>query len=739
MTARAAAKPPNPAPASPAPAGSSPVIHLFNRELSWLAFDGRVLAEARDATVPTLERLKFLSIASMNLDEFLMVRLGAIKEIVASGIQDRSPDGLTPRQQLRFMRDRIRRLLGEMYQTLDELLPVLRRSGIRIDTFAKLSKKHQAALRETFEQHVAPVLTPLAVDPGHPFPFLASRALNLAAVLETPNGGSRHIAFIKVPSLLPRFLPVDARKGRFIPLEEVITAHVQSFFPGLRLLTAIPFRVIRHADLTLQEDEVQDLLKSVESELRQRERKDVLWMEIAAGADDEVLQLLMKELRLTRDEIFSTPGLPKLGDLMDIYRRPSKAALKDPPFNPRIPAQLALNEDIFSIVRRGDVLLHRPYDSFTPVVEFVQSAADDPDVVAIKQTLYRTDTSSAIVEALARAAQRGKQVTAIVELQARFDELKNITWARRLEEAGVQVVYGLVGIKTHCKVCLVVRREGSELRRYVHLSTGNYNGATARLYTDLDLLTIDPEIADDVARVMNLLTGYGIANVQEIFEQPSQSWNWNRLIVAPLGYHAWVLRMIRREADHAAAGRPARIIVKINAIVEPTVIEALYDASRAGVRIDLIIRGICCLVPGVPGLSENIRVTSIIDRFLEHTRIFHFRNGDAPEVYVASGDWMPRNLFRRVELAFPIRDPKLQARIENEILATSLADNVKAWKLLPDGTYRRRTGRPPLIRSQERLIEIALAESVGVGSYEDSLAKPASTRKRAKKAKKKKG
>jgi polyphosphate kinase len=492
-------------------------------------------------------------------------------------------------------------------------------------------------------------------------------------------------------------------------------------------------RAVQH-DVALADDR-EDVFRR--RELRRRDRKDVLWMEAAAGADEDVLQLLMEELRITRDDIFFTPGLPKLGDLMEIYRRPAKASLKDPAFNPRIPNQLALNEDIFSIIRRGDVLLHRPYDSFTPVVEFVQSAADDPDVVAIKQTLYRTDTSSAIVEALARAAERGKQVTAIVELQARFDEMKNITWARRLEESGVQVVYGLVGIKTHCKVCLVVRREGADLRRYVHLSTGNYSGATARLYTDLDLLTVDTEIADDVAHVMNLLTGYGIATVQEIFEQPSQAWSWNQLIVAPLEYHSWILKMIRREAAHAAAKRPAQIVIKINALVEPSVIEALYEASRAGVKIDLVIRGICCLLPGVPGMSENIRVFSIIDRFLEHSRICLFRNGGETEIYVASGDWMPRNLFRRVELAFPIRDARLKERVEKEILAISLADNVKAWKLMPDGTYRKRTGRPPLVRSQERFIEIARAESVRIGSYEESLAKPASTRKRAKRAKKK--
>ncbi|MGZ5494502.1 MAG: polyphosphate kinase 1, partial [Thermoanaerobaculia bacterium] len=395
---------------------------------------------------------------------------------------------------------------------------------------------------------------------------------------------------------------------------------------------------------------------------------------------------------MTRDDLVIAPGPLKLADLIQLYGSLGKQSLKEQPFNPRIPSQLATTEDMFSIIHKGDVLLHRPYDSFTAVIEFVQAAAEDPDVVAIKQTLYRTDAGSAIVAALASAAQRGKQVTAIVELQARFDEMKNITWARQLEEAGVQVVYGLVGIKTHCKICLVVRREGSDLRRYVHLSSGNYNAQTGRLYTDIDLMTVEDAFGEDASQLMNLLTGYSLASIQEIFDRTVEGWKWKRFAVAPIDYHQWTLRMIDRETKNAIDGKPAQILAKMNSLVDPTVIEALYRASQAGVKIDLIVRGICCLVPGVDKLSENIRVFSIVDRFLEHSRLFLFRNGGDTEVYASSGDWMPRNFFRRIELTFPILSPVLKERCEKEILATCLSDNVKAWKLQPDGTYKRRGG-----------------------------------------------
>ena len=680
---------------------------LFNRELSWLEFNRRVLAEADDGSVPLLERVKFLGITANNLDEFLMVRVGAIRTLIAGGIRERSPDGLTPKQQLRAIRDRVKVLLRDMYRVLDTLLPKLRKAGVRIDVWSSLTKKQQALLAEEFRTRIAPILTPLAFDPGHPLPFLASGALNLAVLLST--GTETHTAFIKVPKLLQRFMAVPGAKQRFLPIEELIRQHASYFFPGLDVREVVAFRVIRNADALLREDEVEDLLQSVETELRRRDRKEVVWMEVAANPHEEVLELLTRELEVAREDIFFTPGLPKLSDLLAIYTAVDMPSLKDEPFNPRMPAALATSDDIFSIIRAGDVLLHRPYDSYNAVAELVQSAADDPDVIAIKQTLYRTEPGSVVVEALARAAENGKQVTAIVEVQARFDEERNIAWARRLEESGVQVVYGLVGIKTHAKVLLVIRREGELLRRYVHLSTGNYNARTAPLYTDLDLLTCDAGFGDDAAQLMNLITGYSTATAQEAFEHDPARWRWKKLVVSPTGYHAWALRMIERETRHAREGRPAQIIAKMNSLVEPRVIEALLRAAAAGVKIDLIVRGICCLVP-----RENIRVSSGIDRFLEHSRIFLFRNAGATEVYTTSGDWMPRNFFRRIEVTWPIADPRLRERVELQILGTTLADDAKSWRLQPDGTYRRRKTTPGPVRSQQRFIELARAEAVKI-------------------------
>ena len=696
-------------------------IPLFNRELSWLEFNRRVLAEAESEDVPLLERAKFLSITATNLDEFLMVRVGGIRQLIESGIRERSMDGLTPKQQLKAIRDRVKALQRDMYRVLDGLLPKLRAAGVRIIGARDLTKNQQAELAPEFHARVAPILTPLAVDPGHPLPFLASGSLNLAIILAS--GVETYTAFIKIPKSLPRFVSVAPR--RFLPVEELIRLHASYFFPGLDVREVVPFRVIRNADIALREDEVQDLLKSVETELRMRERKEVVWMEVARTASDEAVALLQRELDVVRDDVFLTPGLPKLGDLIDIYGRVGD--LQDEPFNPRIPVELATHEDMFSIIRAGDILLHRPYDSYTAVVEFVQSAADDPDVIAIKQTLYRTEPGSVVVDALARAAEKGKQVAAIVEVQARFDEERNIAWARRLEEAGVQVVYGLVGVKTHSKICLVIRREGGELRRYVHLSTGNYNAKTARLYTDIDLLTADPGITEDAAQLLNLVTGYSAETAQEIFARHSKEWRWKRLVPSPMEYHAWTLRMIDRETKHARERRPAQIIAKMNSLVDPQVIEALYRAADAGVKIDLIVRGICCLVP-----RENIRVMSIVDRFLEHSRIFLFRNGGSTEVYAASGDWMPRNFFRRIEVTWPILSPQLRDRIELQILGTCLADDARSWRLMPDGTYRRRKPGPRAIRSQQRFIDIARAESVKLPSYDEAVRKPSQVRRKAK-------
>src|SRR5436189_2776364 len=702
---------------------------FFNRELSWLEFNRRVLAEAEDERVPLLERVKFLSIAANNLDEFLMVRAGAIHALIESGIRERSVDGLTPKQQLKAIRARVKSFLREMHAVYEDVATALRGVGVRIGTVKGATKKQDAALAEEFEARIAPVLTPLAFDPAHPFPFLASGALTLAIVLGSD--GETHIAFIRVPPTLPRFIALPGTAASYIPIEDVIRLHVARFFPGLKVEEVVPFRVIRNADMLLrEEDEVEDLLKSVETELRRRERKEVVWMEIGREASDFIVALLQNELEVEREDTWLSARLPKLGDLMQIYTRIDKPSLRDEPFNPRMPAELATSGDMFSIIRATDVLLHRPYDSYSAVVEFLQSAADDPNVVALKQTLYRSGPESVVAEALARAAERGKQVTVVVELQARFDEARNIVWARRLEEAGVQVVYGLVGIKTHCKICLVVRNEGNELRRYVHLSTGNYSAATARLYTDLDLFTAHPDFGDDAAQLMNLLTGYSADTAQEVFQNHGADWKWKRFVAAPMHYHAWVLSMIEREEKHARAGRPAQITAKMNALVETEVSRAVYRAAAAGVKMDLIVRGICCLVP-----RENIRVVSIVDRFLEHSRMFVFRNGGATEVWIASGDWMPRNFFSRIEVAWPVLGAALCDRIEHQILATSLSDDVKAWRLQPDGTYRRRKSSARGVRSQQRFIEIARAEAVRIPRYDEAIKRPGVARRKAKRKK----
>jgi polyphosphate kinase len=629
----------------------------------------------------------------------------------------------------------VRHLLDGMYGCLtDEVLPALKKEGIRIDRVVDLGKRDRAAVQEYFNTYLEPILTPLAIDPGHPFPLLANRALNLALQLESSRG-ERYMVVVKIPELSPR-LVFYGEKGRFVLLEDVITSHIEQFLPGFKLRKSVVFRVIRNSDISIKEEEVQDLLKSVESELRRRERREVVWLEVEAGSDERVLSMILAKTGAVAHDVYTAPGPLKLDELMMLYEVEGYARLKDPPFNPRIPAQLASSEDIFSIIRKGDVLLHRPYDSFVAVIDFVQSAAEDPDVVAIKQTLYRTDPDSPVIEALRSAAERGKQVTAVVELQARFDEQKNITWAKHLEEAGVQVVYGLIGMKTHSKVCLVVRREGALLRRYVHLSTGNYNATTARIYTDLDLMTCDKQIGADAAQLLNLLTGFSVAGVQELLEQKEPAVTWRELVVAPMDYHRWVLSMIERETRNAREGKPARITAKMNSVVDAAVISALYTASTAGVKIDLMIRGVCCLVPGVPALSENIRVTSVIDRFLEHSRFFRFENGGASEIWIASGDWMPRNFIRRIELAFPVRAESIKRRIEEQILPISLADNVKGWYLDSEGKYHRREPDGKPVRSQEAFIAIARSEAVAIGPYEEILHRAGSFRRKAKRKKK---
>ena len=723
-----------PAPA-PLKAAPEPRLPLFDRELSWLEFNRRVLGEAENPDVPLLERVKFLSIFSNNFDEFFMIRVGEVRDLLAARVSEvGSVHGQS--EKLEEIRKRSRILLDQMYRCLGEqLLPALKKEGIRIERVSDLAKKERGTIEEYFARNIEPILTPLAIDPGHPFPFIANLALNLALQLESERGEA-YVVVVKIPELSPRLVPLS-ESGRYVLLEDVISSHVERLFPGMRLRKSVAFRVIRNSDISIKEEDVQDLLKSVETELRRRERRDVVWLEVEAGADERLLALLIEQMHSSKDDIFFASGPLKLGDLMQLYQDTNHTHLKDPPFNPRIPAQLATSEDIFSIIRRGDILLHRPYDSFTAVVEFVQAAADDPDVRAIKQTLYRTDPGSPIVEALATAAQRGKQVTAVVELQARFDEMKNITWARHLEEAGVQVVYGLVGLKTHCKVCLVVRREATGLRRYLHLSTGNYNAVTARTYTDLDLFTCDPDFGADAAQLMNLLTGYSVAGMQELIERTDTPLKWRQFVVAPMDYQRWVISMTERESANARAGKPARIIAKMNALVDTAVIDALYRASAAGVKIDLLVRGICCLVPGVPGVSENIQVLSVIDRFLEHSRVFRFENGGTPEFYISSGDWMPRNFIRRIEVTYPIRAESVVKRIEQQILPISLADNVKCWVLDADGKYHRRKADGAPVRSQEAFISLARSEAVRLGPYEETIRRPGSFRRKAKPRKKK--
>lgn len=658
--------------------------NYLNRELSWLEFNGRVLEEARDRSNPWLERLKFLAIFSSNLDEFFEIRVAGLQQQLRVGVepQDYPADGLNPHAQLTAINRRAHELVASQYEALgDEIFGGLAAGGVAHVSLDRLNDEERAFLDRFFFDRVYPVLTPLAIDPGHPFPHVHSKSLNIALILERATDGATEqlFAVVQVPSLLDRVvvLPRQDETLRFVLLEEIIAQHLPELFGRFTVLAHTEFRVTRNADLTVDEDEADDLLDSIEKSLRRRHRGDPVRLEISAGADERFVHMLVESLGLEERDVYRIDGPLDLNALMALHQLEASPSLKHEPLVPRVPASLAGGGDIFDVIAAQDILLHHPYESFGPVVDFIEQAADDPNVLAIKQTLYRTNSPSPIISALARAAQNGKQVTALVELKARYDEENNIVWARSLEEAGVHVVYGVVGLKTHCKAALVVRREGDGIRRYVHLGTGNYNAQTARVYTDLGLFTADADFGTDTNELFNLLTGY------------SQGYQWKRVVVAPFDLLDRVLVLIERERVHAQESRPARIIVKMNSLVEPTVIDALYRASQAGVPIDLAIRGICCLRPGVAELSENIRVTSVVDKFLEHSRIFYFENGGEPEVYLGSADWMPRNFFRRIELMFPVIDPRLRQRIVEEILPTSLADNVKARELLPSGEYHR--------------------------------------------------
>ncbi|MDP1821839.1 MAG: polyphosphate kinase 1 [Archangium sp.] len=663
---------------------SSTDRHLFlNRELSWLAFNERVLAEARNPTLPMHERIKFLSIVSSNLDEFFMVRVAGIKQQAQGVVADLPADGMLPGEQLTAIAERTHRMSDEQYRVWKgELLPLLAANGLTVLSRDVLTAEQKAAAKIWFQSNVFPALTPLAVDPGHPFPHLRNKSLNVAVVVR--RGGQRRrkelgesaLAVVQVPSVLPRLVPMPSATGTaFLLLEELILLHAGDLFPGFAVDQACAFRLTRNWDLDIDEEESQDLLASIQQELRRRDRGAVVRLEIDQTASPALESQLTVALKISPADVYRVTGPLQLQDLTAISDTDPRLDNRVEPFVAQTPSLIANADSILQLVGQRDLLLHHPYESFDPVVRFLEEAADDPNVLAIKQTLYRTTGDSPVARALVRASENGKQVAVLVELKARLDEANNIAWARRMEENGVHVVYGLIGLKTHCKVTLVVRREGNGIRRYVHLGTGNYNSATARAYTDLSLFTARPEIADDVTALFNLLTGYST--------QP----NWKRLAVAPTTLQSRILELIEREAQRARKGEPAKITAKMNALVDPVVIRALYGASQAGVEIDLLVRGICCLRPGVPGVSEKIRVISVVDRFLEHVRAFAFGVGPAADVFISSADWMPRNFHRRVEVMTPVEDPALKTRILEEVLGLGLKDNVKARQLQSDGTY----------------------------------------------------
>jgi polyphosphate kinase len=674
---------------------------FINRELSWLEFNERVLEEARDHSNLLLDRLRFLGISASNLDEFFEVRVAGLQAQLYENLeaQDVLPDGLGPLAQLQEIARSCRGFVARQYGVWHlEIRPELVKHGVIVCDPEALTNAQNAYLDDFFASQVYPVLTPLAIDPAHPFPHLHNKSLNIILRIE-PLGQDlprQPYAVLRVPSVLNRLVPLPEESDgcrRFVLLEDVIGPRLDSLFSGFRVVARASFRVTRNSDLTIQETEVKtSLLSTIQETLRQRKWGAAVRLEITESADEGCLAQLMTAGALDLDErdVYKMPGPVDLTALTALCRLEGFRELKEPAFEPQMPAALANRANVFASIRAQDILVHHPYESFKAVVQFIEQAADDPQVLAIKQTLYRTAEDNPILNALARAADNGKEVTALVEIQARMDEENNIDKARLLQRAGVHVVYGIVGLKTHCKACLVVRREHDGIRRYVHLSTGNYNPTTARIYTDLGLFTSRPDFGEDASELFNLLTGY------------SQAHEWRKFIVAPYHLADRIVALIGRERANALQGKPARIIAKMNSLVDPCAIEALYDASRAGVRIDLIIRGICCLRPGVPKLSENIRVISIVDKFLEHSRIFYFQNDDEPEVFLSSADWMPRNFRRRVELMFPIEDQRLRHRIVDGILGVTLMDNVKARVLQPDGTYQRITPRPgePAIRCQ---------------------------------------
>ncbi len=667
---------------------------LFNRELSWLEFNRRVLDEAMDEHLPILERLRFLSIFSTNLDEFFMIRVSGLKEQIEEGVAELSVDGLTPAEQLREIGKRLRPMLKRQASYLKEhVLPELAAQKITIEPYRSLNAKERKKLDKYFRDNLFPILTPQSVDSSHPFPYISNLSLNIGLFIEPDRNVTqknlkhlfrqKRFARIKLPPSLPRLIPINEKTGRFSLMEEVVAANATALFPNMKTSDGYLFRVTRDADIEIREDEAGDLMRTLERELQRRRFRFPVRLEVSDTMPEKMLKLLTDGIGLSGQDVFPIEGFVDIPDLMQLYSL-ARPQLKERPITPVHPSVLHEKKNVFDVLRKQDILLHHPYTSFSAVTDFLADAAEDPHVQAIKICLYRTGKDSPIVDSLIRATLLGKQVTALVELKARFDEENNIEWARRLENEGVHVVYGISSLKTHSKVLLVVRREKDKLVRYVHFGTGNYNPATSKLYTDLGLLTADEEIGEDATSLFNFLTGY------------SQQDQYNRLLVAPLNLREKLVELIRRERDIAHSGQNGRIIIKINSLTDEELIHELYEASQAGVEIDLIVRGICSLRPGVKGLSSGIRVRSIVGRFLEHSRIFFFGNGvTSEEVYIGSADWMQRNLDRRVEVVIPVLDPDVRRYIVDEILQFYLKDNVNARVLRPDGTYRKVTGGEP--------------------------------------------
>ncbi len=688
--------------------------NFYNRELSWLEFEDRILNEAKDERVPLFERLKFLGITASNLDEFFMVRVASLKDLVRENHKVEDIAGLRPQKQLDLICEKAHELVEEQYSTYRHtLLPALRAQGLRvISSYEEFAPDEAEYAARYFEEYVYPVLTPMAVDSSRPFPLVRNKSLNIAVLLRRKKENKKQediqyqddndleYATVQVPSVLPRIveLPVSEDGTRnIVLLEEIIEMNMGRLFLNFDIVTSHPYRIMRDAEFSIDEEEAQDLMLEIEKQLKTRQRGEVIRLDVEERTDKRLLKFLERELNVGNEDIYEIDGPLDLTFLSKMYDLEGFEALKTEPYIPQPVPELMNDDDIFTNIRKGDILLHHPYETFDPVVEFVREAAKDPDVLAIKQTLYRVGGNSPIVAALSEAADNGKQVTALVELKARFDEENNINWAKSLEKAGVHVIYGLVGLKTHCKITLIVRREEDGLRRYVHLSTGNYNDSTARLYSDIGLLTCSPRFGEDASAVFNMLSGYS--------EPPA----WNELVLAPIWLRARVLRLIRRETENAKAKKSARIMAKMNSLCDKEVIAALYEASCAGVKIDLIVRGICCLKAGVKDLSENISVHSIVGTFLEHSRILYVENDGSPQVFLGSADWMPRNLDHRVEIMFPVEDQLLKEKVIH-ILQVQLEDNLKAYIMQPDGSYARLApkGSAPL-SAQDEFCEEAMA------------------------------